>query len=224
MRAVFLLTVIAGAAQAAPAPTLDSLWADLASSDEARATRAAIRLTGMGKEAVTFLGRELRPVKVDAKQAAKWIEELDADGFEEREAASEELGYLGKHARPLIEKALEAKVMPEVKKRLQALLARIKADEPLKEEDTAPPRGPVSMSTINGKTTLRIGGKVIDLKPRVITRPGPLPSWQRAARAAAVLESIGTPEARKVLEKLAGGEDDALPTRAAKEALKRLDG
>jgi hypothetical protein len=47
-------------------------------------------------------------------------------------------------------------------------------------------------------------------------------AWVRAARAALVLEQIGTPQAKKVLERLAGGEAEAPPTKAAREALDRL--
>ncbi len=226
MRTVLLLTLLAAVAVAkdTPASTLDALWADLASSDEAKASRAVLKLALKGKDTVAFLEKNLRPVKVDAKQFAKWVEMLDSDTFDDRQAATDEIGYLGKHAKPLIEKALEAKASVEVKGRLTKLMERIKADEPIKDDDGGiPAGGGVSISTVNGKMTIRVGGKVIDLKPRVITKPGPLPTWQRAARAAAVLEHLGTPEARKLLEKLADGEADALPTRAAKEALGRLD-
>jgi hypothetical protein len=43
-----------------------------------------------------------------------------------------------------------------------------------------------------------------------------------ALRAIQVLELISSPEAREVLEKLATGTPDALLTRDAKEAVKRL--
>jgi hypothetical protein len=45
----------------------------------------------------------------------------------------------------------------------------------------------------------------------------------RLVRAVEVLESSGTPEARRVLKRLAGGEPNALLTREAKAALVRLD-
>jgi hypothetical protein len=39
-----------------------------------------------------------------------------------------------------------------------------------------------------------------------------------------VLEQVGTPEAQRVLEKLAGGVPDPRRTRKAKTALGRMDG
>ena len=45
----------------------------------------------------------------------------------------------------------------------------------------------------------------------------------RAARGLAVLEQIGTPEARKVLETLAAGDPDAALTLEAKATLRRLE-
>jgi hypothetical protein len=50
-----------------------------------------------------------------------------------------------------------------------------------------------------------------------------LPTGLRAARAVAVLEGIGTPEARTVLGRWADGAPEAVLTRQAREALQRLD-
>jgi RNA polymerase sigma factor (sigma-70 family) len=61
-------------------------------------------------------------------------------------------------------------------------------------------------------------------QPKGISAPGGPPrSWVRAARAVGILEHINSPEARQVLEELAQGEADALPTIEAKAALERLD-
>jgi len=45
----------------------------------------------------------------------------------------------------------------------------------------------------------------------------------RVERAVKVLERIGTPEAMQILQTLSQGEADALPTRAAKEALEGVN-
>jgi hypothetical protein len=224
--AILLVLVLAGSAAARDASdkTLESLWDALSSDDAARSSLAALKLAAKGKDAVAFLEKKLKPVKVDAKQVAKWIKQLDEDNFEDREAAQAELLYLGKFIKPALEKALNGTPSVEVSKRLQVLLQRIQDEEPIKKADPGiPAGGGVSISTVNGKMTIRIGGKVIDLNPRVIVKPGPLPVWQRAARATAVLEHLNTPEAKALLKKMADGEADALPTKAAKEALKRLE-
>jgi hypothetical protein len=64
-----------------------------------------------------------------------------------------------------------------------------------------------------------------DLKEgsEIVNNTLPPPAWLRAARAIAVLENIASPEARQLLESLARGEQDALPTKEAKEALQRLN-
>jgi hypothetical protein len=51
---------------------------------------------------------------------------------------------------------------------------------------------------------------------------GPSPAWLRTLRALEVLEWIGTAEARRVLDRLAGGADGAELTRAARAAVARL--
>ena len=48
------------------------------------------------------------------------------------------------------------------------------------------------------------------------------PAWTRAARAVAILEQINTPEAVMALKRLAVGNPDAPPTKAARDSLKRL--
>jgi WD40 repeat protein len=52
---------------------------------------------------------------------------------------------------------------------------------------------------------------------------GPPPDLVRALRAVEVLEDIGTPAAKKMLDELSRGGADAPPTAAAKEALGRLE-
>ena len=201
---------------------LDALWADLASDDDGLAARAVLGFAAKGKAATGFLARKLRPVKADAKEVAAWLKRLDSDDFEERREAAESLAYQGKAIRPALEKALRDKPSPEVKRSVQGILERLAKTEPPRPVEAPRMIGNISMTTRNGKTTLLINGKKVDLTPRVIVKPGPLPAWRRAARASALLEHLGTPEARKLLEKLAGGDPEALPTRAAKEALARM--
>jgi RNA polymerase sigma factor (sigma-70 family) len=205
---------------AEPASRLDGLWADLASADEAKATRAALALVAT-KDAVPFLKDRLKPVKVDAKRVAQLIEQLDSDDFARREEAANELDYLGKFIKTDLERAAKDTKSAEVTKRVQDMLGRIASE-------TAGPAAPpaltgnrVEASSVNGKITVTIDGKPINLTPTAAA-PAPRLAWVRVARAAAVLEHVGTPEAQKILEALADGEAEAPPTKAAKEALDRL--
>ena len=141
---------------------------------------------------------------------AKLIAELDSDNFTEREVAAQELEYLGKYVRPLLEKARDDSQSAEVKKAIRDLLNKVSADTP-------PPAPPAE----SGRRERRFRGGV------VLATPAPLPTgpplvWKRVGRAIAVLEQIGTPEARRLIEAVAAGEDEAFPTRAAKETLQRL--
>ena len=52
--------------------------------------------------------------------------------------------------------------------------------------------------------------------------PTPTPERLRALRAVMVLEQIGTPEARQLLEKLSKGAEGALLTEDAKAAVRRM--
>jgi hypothetical protein len=73
------------------------------------------------------------------------------------------------------------------------------------------------------KTTFLYRTVEIDGAPKGLARPlGPSMYWVRAVRAIALLEHIGTQEAKQLLESLASGEPDALPTEQARAAFDRL--
>ena len=78
------------------------------------------------------------------------------------------------------------------------------------------------VSRVGNQWRISINGKPVDLTPRVITVAGPPPMYLRAARAIAVLEFIGTPDAVRLLHTVAAGEATAPPTRQAQAALERL--
>jgi len=206
------------------AARLEKLWVDLASPDEIRATRAALALAAMPKDAVPFLKEHLKAVKIDANEIAKLVKRLDSDEFEVREAAFHELEYFGKYAKPLLEKHMAEVSQLGVKKYLRDLIDKV----PVEEKTPPPPPKLMGRSVSvrtngNGEITIIIDGKPLDLT-MYAPKPPPPPNlrWVRAARAAMVLEHLATPEARHVLETVAGGEPEAAPTKAAKEALERL--
>jgi hypothetical protein len=221
------------AARAAPAPEVGpsrprvalqrSVWADLASTDEVRVTRAILALGRSPRDTVAFLKGHLRPVKADPKRVAQLLRELDSDSASTHQQAQEELEYLGGLIEADLKKALKAARGADLKKRLELVLERIPRPAALRKP--APKMGPgvaVSIQNNNGKVRILINGQEVDLNPQPVAAQGPSPYWLRAVRAVAVLEAIGTPEARALIEQVAGGERHALPTEEARAALRRL--
>ncbi|MGH7226650.1 MAG: hypothetical protein ACRELF_25825, partial [Gemmataceae bacterium] len=153
---------------------LESLWSDLAGN--ARKAHHAIHvLTTTPIPTITLFQDRFQPM-TDGQRIEKLRADLDSDSFSTREAATRDLTRLLYRAEPLLRRALDNKPSLEMRRRIEAILA----------------------------------------KPRL-----PLAEDLRALRAIAVLERIGTPEARRILEKLAGGAVSP-ETRAAQAALQRL--
>jgi len=83
------------------------------------------------RRSLPLLRERLRPVQpATAERFAAWIKDLDSDGFETRENATRELGQLEESGAPLLRKVLQANPSPEVRRRVEALLAKLDAPVP----------------------------------------------------------------------------------------------
>jgi WD40 repeat protein len=82
--------------------------------------------------------------------------------------------------------------------------------------------GPALQQVLNQQPSLEVRRRIQDLQDR-INGGRPSADALRQARAVEVLEHVGTPEARQVLEKLARGAPSARLTREARAVLDRLD-
>ncbi len=180
-----LLVWDVGPRAAAPGPRLGGegvakAWADLAGADAPLAFRARGALASSPAEAVELLSGRLRPARAaDAQRLRERVADLESPQFAVREKAQAGLEELADLAEPALRQALAARPALEVRRRVEAVLDRL--------------RGPV-------------------------TRP----ELRRGLRAVAVLEDVGTPAARELLEALASGAPEARLTRAAKASLGRL--
>jgi len=77
--------------------------------------------------------------------------------------------------------------------------------------------------TLDGRPALETRRRLEQLiENQVRERWSPSAEWLRIGRALEVLEHIGSPEARQVLQALAEGAPGAMLTREAKAALERL--
>jgi RNA polymerase sigma factor (sigma-70 family) len=80
---------------------------------------------------------------------------------------------------------------------------------------------PQLRKALENKPTAEVRRRIDEILSQV---KSPSPSTVRNARAVAVLEALGGDDAKKLLEATAKGQADALPTRAAQNALERLKG
>lgn len=107
---------------------LETLWTSLGSTDEATALHALFELASApSKETMALLQRHLNPVKVDAKQIASWIADLDSDNFDTRQSANAALEYLGEYAVSHLERALANNPSLEAKNRMVQLLTQARS-------------------------------------------------------------------------------------------------
>jgi hypothetical protein len=114
-----------GAAPKKPAAAdLAAWWDDLATDDARRAGAAVAALIRAPEQGVASLKDRLRPAEMDDKRVAKLIADLDAEGFDRREAASRELALLGEPAEAALRQALKDSA-PEARRRLEELLEKL---------------------------------------------------------------------------------------------------
>jgi WD40 repeat protein len=107
---------------------LGQLWKELEGDDAPRAWQALLSLAAAPKEAVPLVRKQLDPASVpDAKQVARWITDLDAEAFADREKATEELIRAGRAAEAAARKALATDPPAEVRRRLDDILSKLNA-------------------------------------------------------------------------------------------------
>jgi WD40 repeat protein len=106
------------------ADRLDQLWAALAGTDAVKAHAAIWTLAANPEQAVTLLSRRLRPAPpIDPQRLQALIAHLDNKQFAEREKASRELKKLGAGAEAALRAILKRPPSPEVRRRVEAILA-----------------------------------------------------------------------------------------------------
>jgi RNA polymerase sigma factor (sigma-70 family) len=164
----------------------DGLWADLGSAAPATAREAVERLARQPAAALAlFKGRFLPAAAPPDPALAALVRDLDSDNFATREEATRKLRGHGARAEPALRRELAATASPEVRRRIEKILASV----------TPPPlRLPLEGDTLRG------------------------------VRAVEVLERVGTPEARQLLQAWADQTRDVHLSAEARVALGRAGG
>jgi hypothetical protein len=218
---------------------MEAWWADLA-GDGVKTTQAVLALYARPKETVAFLKDKLQPLKADKEQVKKWLAALGSDKAEVWKPAFEKLRYFDPRLALDLRKIPDQLTTPAARQRLGAIMA----DEPAESLADLKVKTQVLGFQQDGKPIASWGLyfycysanpqnqkpgppiRVISCASNITTvgdaRHSPRSSWTRAARAAVLLEHIGSPQAVAILKDMAAGHPDALPTRTAKEALARL--
>jgi RNA polymerase sigma factor (sigma-70 family) len=116
------------------AAELEECWAALAGEDARQAQQAVWRLALDPERAVPWLRARVRPAAaVEPGKLAGWVAGLDSATFAERQTASRELAALGDQAAPALREALRGQPTPEVRRRAEALLERLRGPVRLPE-------------------------------------------------------------------------------------------
>ncbi len=109
------------------AASVRGAWDDL-TADARKAFTARQTLASAPEHAVPLLRQRLKPAQaVDAESIRKLLADLDSDQFAVREKARQGLAELGELAEPALRKALADKPSLEARRRIEALLANIRA-------------------------------------------------------------------------------------------------
>ena len=108
----------------ATAQELEIWWTDLAEPNACKAHIAIWSLAAVPRQAVPLLRDRLRPATpVPADRLRKLLADLDSNEPQRREAASQQLAELAEQAEPALYEALNAKLSPEQRRRIEALRA-----------------------------------------------------------------------------------------------------
>jgi WD40 repeat protein len=129
---------------------LEKLWTALGADSAQVGYRALWQLAAGAKPAVDFLKEALGSKPPPEETVKKLIADLDAEQFEVRERATEQLSDLGRMAQPLLQKALDGKPSAEMRRRLEKLVTKLL--------NPAPGRTPEELRQIRAVQALEYGG------------------------------------------------------------------
>ncbi|WP_165226588.1 cellulase family glycosylhydrolase [Aquisphaera insulae] len=204
-----------------PGDEIGALWKDL-EKDEVEASRALLILSTRPAEVVPFLKEQLRPLRLDAVRLKAYLLRLVSPNEALAKKAFEDLEYFDPRLAMDLTALMEKTTETPMRQRLVEVLSG-------RERGSLKEIAVELRSFDNGKNfnffQPNVGSWWAERDLSLLNTRGwgdNKRKWTRAVRAIALLEHIGTPEARKILEDMATGHPDALPTRVAAEAVRRL--
>ena len=163
--------------------------------------------------------------KLDPKQLESLWTDLAADDAAKAYQAAGTLILAANETMPFLQKRLRP-ASPRDAERIARLLADLDKDEFAVREKASQELEqlgelvrPALQKALTGQPSAEVRQRVETLLAKLST---PAPEHLRIQRAVMVLEQIGTPEARQLLETLSKGAEGALLTEESRAALKRI--
>lgn len=118
-----------------PREAFEVCWRTLGEKDGASAYRAIEKLAAAPRQAPLLLREPLRSAKGEKRQRiGELMKQFDDEDFATREKASDSLARLGPSAEPALRKVLADALTPEVRRRVQRLLAKLETAQPDAEQ------------------------------------------------------------------------------------------
>jgi hypothetical protein len=179
-------------------------------------------VTGVGAAA------RRREGKPTAAQRAEWWADLDSADASKAHQAMARLQVWPAEALALLSKELKpAAGKPPADKDIQRLIGELGDDSFETREKATKALAAAGLAIRPALQKALAATKDLEKKRRLeellrALRPGPSPEMLRPARALEVLERLGTPEARRLVQTLAGGSPGARVTMEADTVLKRM--
>ncbi len=220
----------ASLAPAAPVPVdkaaerqqLERLWKDLETYDPVVRTRAVFALLDHPR-AVEFLADKMPPLDASADQLRAWLSDLNGDDEKVWKPAFDKLRYHDPRTGLPLKGQIEQVTSLDGRRRLLDLWNFSPGLFPAGtyQIDITTPRIGRGVTVVCLFKTNRGGEGVTSIGWQVARVDALEPTeWRQAAIAAHVLRRLDTKASRAVLDRLAGGHKDALPTRTAVGLLK----
>ncbi|MBY0527862.1 MAG: sigma-70 family RNA polymerase sigma factor [Gemmataceae bacterium] len=168
------------------------------------------------------------PVELDANRTETLWKDLSADDAKVADAAIRALSAAPKSVTFLAERVKA--VTPPNAEQVKQLILDLEGDKPFavrqKATDELEKLGELAadalQKVLDEKPGLETQMRIERLLARLVNAAAPPPDLLRSLRALEVLEDLGTPEARQLVETIAKGAGGAQLTRQARETLNRM--
>jgi hypothetical protein len=202
---------------------MQNWWDDLEKNDDIVATRALLNFSDKPRQAVAFFKERLKPLIITDDEVNKLIGDLGSDDEAVWKPAFEKLDYYDPRLAIDLQTLMDNTTEPVSRHRLVEILSGRPANslegKTLKLNKFG---GPDDYNFADDRGSWWAEHRVDRLK----TGNGwgnPKYKWVRACRAIILLEHIASPEAVAILRDMSTGHPDAEPTKAAQEALERIE-